>query len=205
MSNDLENMESDSTIWLINGGKEMVEQRTCSITIYELRRTWEWESRDTLPSYNRHPFKLGKVKFRLIRDPVHKNDWNIQIVEPGPRCVETIIDIVRTRCNYGGRREWFICQKCYKRAGILYRDRDMFKCRKCLDLVYYSQKLSYYSLQPAIQHKHKADAMVEKYHNGINKYYNGEPTKRTLRFMKLKAKSLGGFDFYGDIYLKRNK
>ncbi len=205
MSNDFEHAQNpDSTVWILNGGKEMVEQRICSITIHELRRKWEWESREVLPVYNQHPFELGKVKFKLIRDPVHANEWNIRIMEPGPECRETIIDIVRTRCNYGGYREWFVCQGCYNKAGILYRNKNMFKCRKCLNLVYYSQKLNYRSLQPAIQHKHKADEMVGKYPHQISRTYNGKPTRKTVSYEKLRAKSFAGFDYYGTIFKKKH-
>ncbi len=50
------------------------------------------------------------------------------------------ISVVRTKCNYGGNRPWFICpvSGCGKRVAILYRDVT-FKCRGCLKLLYSSQ------------------------------------------------------------------
>lgn len=200
MSNDFENAESDTRRCLLNGGKEMVEQRTCSININELRKNWKWKCRATLPSYNNHPFLLGKVKIQLVHDLDNKK-WNIKITEPGPRCRTPMIFLTSTRCNYGGTREWFICPSCSRRVGILYREKDNFRCRKCLNLVYYSQKINYRSLQPAIMYMHEAEDMVEKYHLKVNKLYNGKPTKKTIRYEKLRAKHFAGFDYYGSKYL----
>ncbi len=42
-----------------------------------------------------------------------------------------------TRCNYGGKRPWFVCPGCYRRAAILYLSRSGYLiCRRCADLTY---------------------------------------------------------------------
>ena len=46
-----------------------------------------------------------------------------------------------TRCNYGGRRAWFICPACGRRVAILY-DGGAFGCRRCYGLAYNSQRQS---------------------------------------------------------------
>jgi len=44
-----------------------------------------------------------------------------------------------TRCNFGGRRPWFICQ-CGKRVAKLYDTGSIVACRHCLDTIYESQR-----------------------------------------------------------------
>ena len=49
-----------------------------------------------------------------------------------------IIDLTKTRCNYGGNRYWFNCPRCGKRVGALYRKplSLLFLCRLCQNLTY---------------------------------------------------------------------
>ena len=51
-----------------------------------------------------------------------------------------VIQIVRTKCHYGGARAWFLCPAggCGRRVAILYGDR-FFACRHCYQLTYESQ------------------------------------------------------------------
>lgn len=44
---------------------------------------------------------------------------------------------VRTACNYGGFRDWFVC-RCGRRAGVLYFAYE-WRCRHCIGLPYRSQ------------------------------------------------------------------
>lgn len=58
------------------------------------------------------------------------------------------VRLATTAPRFGGRRFWFVCPRpeCQRRCRILYRERDTnaraFACRKCLNLVYDSQRLS---------------------------------------------------------------
>jgi len=46
-----------------------------------------------------------------------------------------------SRCNYGGRRAWFVCPRgCGHRVAILYGGDFDLACRHCLQLAYDSQK-----------------------------------------------------------------
>jgi hypothetical protein len=47
------------------------------------------------------------------------------------------------RCNYGGRRPWFLCPAggCGRRVAILYLD-GIFACRHCHKLAYSSQRIA---------------------------------------------------------------
>ncbi len=44
-----------------------------------------------------------------------------------------------TSCNYGGQRPWFLCPKCNRRCGVIYRAKRLFTCRLCNNLAYQSQ------------------------------------------------------------------
>ncbi len=44
-----------------------------------------------------------------------------------------------TRCNFGGRRPWFICQ-CGKRVAKLYDTGSIVACRHCLGTIYECQR-----------------------------------------------------------------
>ena len=57
-------------------------------------------------------------------------------------CVESIIYLSHTRCNYGSRRPWFLCPSCDGRVAKLYYLEPGFLCRKCSDMPYESQSES---------------------------------------------------------------
>jgi hypothetical protein len=62
------------------------------------------------------------------------------------RVVEQEVPIVWTRCHLGGRRPWFKClitangEVCGRRVAKLYGPCHVFACRRCLGLVYASQR-----------------------------------------------------------------
>lgn len=51
------------------------------------------------------------------------------------------IRIERKSCNYGGSYRFFYCPECEMRMRKLYCIDGRFKCRKCANLGYYSQRL----------------------------------------------------------------
>jgi hypothetical protein len=55
-----------------------------------------------------------------------------------------IIPIIRTRCNFGGMRPWFICPNvlCRRKAAKLYLRGRYFLCRHCHNLAYASQRIN---------------------------------------------------------------
>lgn len=48
------------------------------------------------------------------------------------------LDITTTPCHFGNERLWFLCQKCKRRVGTLYKPPtdELFLCRKCHNLTY---------------------------------------------------------------------
>jgi hypothetical protein len=52
------------------------------------------------------------------------------------------VGLSRTACHYGGKRVWFHCPRCDRRAAILHYAGPEFLCRICLRLTYASQSES---------------------------------------------------------------
>jgi hypothetical protein len=46
------------------------------------------------------------------------------------------VPIVSTKCNFGGKRPWFMCPRCNRRVGKLFLKNEHFLCRHCNDLTY---------------------------------------------------------------------
>jgi len=53
--------------------------------------------------------------------------------------VEELIVLSHTPCTYGGKRVWFVCPSCQRRAALLRCQRPYFVCRRCCRLPYQSQ------------------------------------------------------------------
>lgn len=49
------------------------------------------------------------------------------------------VSISRTRCNFGGEREWFECPCCPRRCAVIYFRWNHFACRRCQQVAYASQ------------------------------------------------------------------
>jgi len=180
-------------------GRGAVEDRI-AIRITDVTSTEEWKERDIEElSIFKKKFKINNIEMELIKDQ-HFCDWYIELSKPGPKCSCTAISLTATRCCYGGYRYWFVCPDidCQKRVGVLYKDGDDFRCRKCLDLDYSSHEVNYKSIEPALRYLSEFKEMDIP----NRRTYKRKDTKKMARFFKLKEKASGGFDFYGKKYLK---
>ena len=65
----------------------------------------------------------------LYRSKSHGGEWED---------IRDSIPIVETAAGFGGRRKWFVCPSCNRRARILYGGR-VYRCRKCRGATYASQ------------------------------------------------------------------
>lgn len=52
--------------------------------------------------------------------------------------IETRIRLDYSSCNYGNKRPWFSCPRCYARVAVLFLKGLHFCCRSCHDLTYYT-------------------------------------------------------------------
>lgn len=73
------------------------------------------------------------------------------------------VGITTTKCNYGGKRYWFICPKCSKRVGVLFCN-GYYVCRHCIGVNYQTQLM-----QPIDKLFHKVAAIRQrlKWQHGI--------------------------------------
>ncbi len=147
------------------------------LSIFELTERKVFELR-TRAQYG---FRVNSDRMRLVRDPVAL-DWYLELTDPGPTCFNTAITIVETPCHYGGVRQWLLCPSCDKRVAILYKDRDDFKCRKCLKIEYQSQSINYRSIEPTLNYMGK---LREMDYDQRRYSYKGKLTKRGVRYEKL--------------------
>jgi len=100
------------------------------------------------------------------------------------------VELATTPCNLGGKRYWFICplskngQYCGRRVGVIYCIGKWFGCRHCGEIAYQSQfeggKFRVGSV---------CEPDVERAYNEIKiKYYNGKPTRKYKRYLRLREK-----------------
>lgn len=100
------------------------------------------------------------------------------------------ISLTTTRCNYGGKRYWFICPLskngvyCGKRVGVIYSVDKWFGCRDCADVAYQAQFEGGTFRVGSV-----TEPDVERAYNEIKRaYYNGKPTRKHKRYLRLRDK-----------------
>lgn len=100
------------------------------------------------------------------------------------------VELTTTPCNYGGKRYWFICplskngRYCGRRVGVLFSIGRWFGCRHCGE-IYYAAQLkggTFRGSSVSIPDIERAEQEIKRY------YYNGKPTKKYLRVMKMRDK-----------------
>ncbi|HLN18633.1 MAG TPA: hypothetical protein VK255_00500 [Patescibacteria group bacterium] len=98
------------------------------------------------------------------------------------------VELTTTPCNLGGKRYWFICplskngQYCGRRVGVLYGIGKWFGCRHCGEIAYQSQFEG-----GSFRVGSVCEPDVEKAYNEIKiKYYNGKPTRKYKRYLRLR-------------------
>lgn len=100
------------------------------------------------------------------------------------------VPLTTTPCNLGGVRYWFVCplskngRYCGRRVGVLYSIGKWFGCRHCGEIAYQAQfeggKLRAGTV---------CEPDVERAYNEIKReYYNGKPTRKYKRYLRLKQK-----------------
>ena len=90
-------------------------------------------------------------------------------------------EIIRSQCNYGGERFWFVCKGlgvyCGRRVSKLYASgrTHYFACRHCNSLTYRSRLDGFSYSMPDIK----------EYGLSIKRwYYRGQPTKKHMQYKK---------------------
>jgi len=188
-------------LWLTYG-RDAVEDRI-AIRISDITREEAWETRDD-PDYAvlDRKFKINGIEMELRKDPLCL-DWYIELLNSGPDCLCATISFIKTRCRFGGYRYWFECpdRECLKKVGVLYKDGDDFKCRRCLNLDYKSHRVNYKSIEPTLRYMFK----INNADLNFRRTYAGKDTRRMKQFYQWEEKSQAGFALYGREYIKKSK
>lgn len=115
----------------------------------------------------------------------HTDSWNGEKSE-----MDYKVQLATTPCRYGGKRYWFICplskngQYCGRRVGVIYSIGKWFGCRHCGRIAYQAQFEGGRFRTGAV-----CEPDVEKAYNELRqKYYNGKPTRRYKRYLRLREK-----------------
>lgn len=100
------------------------------------------------------------------------------------------VPLTTTLCNYGGERYWFVCPLsrdgvyCGRRVGVIYGVDKWFGCRCCADVAYQAQFEGGTFRTGSV-----TEPDVEKAYNDVKrKYYNGRPTRKYKRYLRLREK-----------------
>jgi hypothetical protein len=94
------------------------------------------------------------------------------------RKIQVWVDIFSTRCNFGGKRWWFICPQnlCNRNVGILYVKDKILACRHCHNLSYASQNENKRCAR--LFYLEKLDDEYGELHEKMKRrYYAGKPTR----------------------------
>ena len=100
------------------------------------------------------------------------------------------VPFASTPCNYGGKRYWFICpltkngKYCGRRVGVLFSIGKWFGCRHCGEIAYAAQMRGgkYRGSSVCLPDIERAEQEVKRY------YYNGKPTRKYRRVLRLSQK-----------------
>lgn len=100
------------------------------------------------------------------------------------------VPLASTPCRFGGRRYWFVCplykngRYCGRRVGVIYSVDKWFGCRYCAGIAYQAQ---FEGGNFRIGSVTEPD--VEKAYYEVKRfYYNGKPTRRYKRYLRLREK-----------------
>ena len=88
----------------------------------------------------------------------------------GQGYLDEVVPFAYTPAQFGGQRQWLVCQSCRRRVRILYGGkRNLFRCRKCYGLVYLSTRAPWDE-----RAERQANALALKLCGGDRKLYDGE-------------------------------
>lgn len=99
------------------------------------------------------------------------------------------VHLVKTLCNFGGFRYWFICPNtnCNRRVGKLYFGQKLFLCRHCLNLSYDSKNDNkrFREIGKMFDYEKKQEKLSEKlWGKHGRKFYMGRPTKTYRKYLR---------------------
>jgi|HubBroStandDraft_1064217.scaffolds.fasta_scaffold45655_1 hypothetical protein len=130
-----------------SGGRRVIESKTTTSAAIAIDIRLLQKAGALVPGYSHSC--TTRFEGRVSRVGLEARDGYILVtyqwtsINGGPRAggpVDRIIPYANTPCNYGGKRRWFRCPKCKKRAAVIFFHHRACACRRCHDLVYPSQR-----------------------------------------------------------------
>ena len=125
---------------------------------------------------------LDRIKEDLLSKGLENRKGGYYLAES---CIigETVVNFLKSNCNYGGFRYWYECPVCHKRAYKLYRVGG-YRCRKCFPSIYekqthsHRQRSNFYFLDKLF---------ISDDLEGKRLVYKGKPTKWGRKKLALPA------------------
>lgn len=169
---------------------KIVKEDCKNISIYKLR-DWGYFNKGQVVSGNIYwesPWKdkRDEIHFliNLTKETLIRLEYRVRDKDDEWQSVSQEYPLVKTQCNYGGERYWFVCSVCKngvycgKRVAKLYlgAGSPYFACRGCYGLTYASriQGYSYTYID------------LDEYEKKIKKwYYKGKMTRKYLHYIKM--------------------
>lgn len=97
----------------------------------------DFDMTTTLSDYPRLPISQYTDGFRRSQKPVTALEVNYQF---RGKQYSYDLPLTTTRPNFGGKRYWWKCPRCYRRVSVLYC-AGYFVCRHCIGAKYQTQHL----------------------------------------------------------------
>ncbi len=147
-----------------------------------------------------------RIYFSDVKDFVSSRHNIVQLAltqQDGQR-IQYSARTASTSCHFGGRRYWFQCDKCGRRAGVLYLSNSGINltCRLCSDVRYQIQMQSHSSrdLMRLFDVEDKMKAVFDGLQR-VQFLYKWRPTKRFKQYL---AHRLRGQRLYNLVSVKLN-
>lgn len=105
----------------------------------------QWDREGLLNGPEHFKLQLGVGMRDAISVHVYPSQGRIDIgYAKDGRAYHHGVNLVSTRCHFGGERTWFVCplSACGRRTAKLYLGLNHFGCRRCYNLSYISQSAS---------------------------------------------------------------
>lgn len=172
----------------------------------DIRKLKEWEYLDcnrygSMSWTSNWNDKKDSISFwidTIGQNPYIKLNYSVTELATGEKeSFDYKIDMTWTRCNYGGKRWWFICPLtrngvyCGKRVGTLFKPsgNKYFGCRHCYNLTYYSRNENRKGRLAYLGRMFDYDERAEKLYKKIQRFsYSGKTTKKYKKYLNLLGK-----------------
>jgi len=170
--------------------KKATAEESCGLSIYRLKKYGMLSGRtyETISWTSRMTGKTTTVLLEgdLTGGPYIRFAYTVTDRKGNKTDFGYEVNLVTTRCNFGGVRYWFECPSCGRRVGVLYLapGDTYFRCRHCNNLSYHSRNgANVYVIFGMLDRK------IKKLRSEIKRWtWRGRPTRKVRRLQALQRK-----------------